>query len=159
MRVALPSGLSFARAIPDCGKQTLGVYLCTQVLNNRCGLLCPAGGADYENYENYENYEICCWCAVCIALPCGNSARCITQRSFFRPSQETLRKSKPTGYHMTPLSCPYCPSGPLGPSASVTPPRPALPRQYQKKLKSFKIQNFLKKVKKNQLPLLQIGKI
>ena len=50
-----------------------------------------AGGA-YENYENYENYEICCWGAVCVAVPCGKS---------MRPSQTTLRQSKPSGYNMT----------------------------------------------------------
>ena len=59
-----------------------------------------AGGA-YENYENYENYEICCWGAVCAALPSGNSASCITQWSLFRPSQTRQRQSKPTGYNET----------------------------------------------------------
>ena len=33
------------------------VIFCTQILHNRCGLLCPAGGADYEYYEYCEYCE------------------------------------------------------------------------------------------------------
>ena len=97
IKQAYPGGISSPAPNQTAAQQTHGVYLCTQVLNNRCGLLCPAGGADYENYENYENYEICCWCAVCIALPCGNSARCITQWSLFRPSPTRQRHANPRG--------------------------------------------------------------
>ena len=58
------------------GQPYPAVILGTQILNNRSGLLYPAGGAyeNYENYENYESYESCCWGADGNNHPCGTSS-------------------------------------------------------------------------------------
>ena len=79
-----------------------------------------AGGA-YENYENYENYEICCWGAVCAALPSGN----------FAPEPKNTAAGKPTGYYMTPPSSSYKSYRSYKSYASVTPPQTAYPRCHQ----------------------------
>ena len=114
-----PSGRR--RAHQSC--QTGQVYLCTQILNNRSGLLCPAGGADCEYWE-YCEYCGFIWGAD-EQTPGGYSA----------PEPYHTAKSKPSGYTETHQSSFYKSYKSYKSHASVTPRRQQTAETYQSSMK------------------------
>ena len=126
---------SAPRAKPDSDMQTHGVYLCTQVLNNRCCLLCPAGGTDYK----YCEYCECCEYCVLFGAPMSSYHHCGLSLPRAKPDCDKqtigvlhdLPRRSPSGRRRAPPSCPFGLSGPPGPQASVTPTQHAYPRCHQ----------------------------